>query len=199
MADLVFREKDHVYLLAGVRLPCVSDLCRFLHREIYKDVPVWQMENAALRGTAVHAATQAMDETGRCDIAEEYLPYMQAYKAFLQEHSVCWQLSEKPLHHPTYRYAGTIDRYGAVDGLLTLVDIKTTYTVYKPLCRAQLNLYRLMLAARGYRVDRLCILHLQRTGKYRLITIEFDEALPRALITLHGALMKRRRKGGNYV
>lgn len=199
MSDLIFREKDHVYLLDGVKLPCVSDLCRFLHREIYKEVPAWQMENAALRGTAVHAATQALDDAGSCDIAEEYLPYVQAYKAFLQEHSVCWHMTEKALYHPVYRYAGTIDRYGAVDDLLTLVDIKTTYTVYKPLCRAQLNLYRLMLAARGYAVDRLCILHLQRTGKYRLITIDFDEALPRALITLHSALLKRKRKGGNYV
>lgn len=199
MSDLIFREKDHVYLLDGVKLPCVSDLCRFLHREIYKDVPVWQMENAALRGTAVHAATQALDDAGSCDIAEEYLPHVQAYKAFLQEHSVSWQMTEKALYHPVYRYAGTIDRYGAVDDLLTLVDIKTTYTVYKPLCRAQLNLYRLMLAARGYAVDRLCILHLQRTGKYRIITIDFDEALPRALITLHSALLKRKRKGGNYV
>ena len=199
MADLIFREKDHAYLLDGVRLPCVSDLCRFLHREIYKDVPGWQMENAAARGTVVHAATQALDDAGICNITEDYLPYVQAYKAFLKEHSISWQMTEKSLYHPAYRYAGTIDRYGAVDGLLTLVDIKTTYTVYKPLCRAQLNLYRLMLAARGYTVEKLCILHLQRTGKYRLITMEFDEALPRALITLHSALMKRRRKGGNYV
>lgn len=199
MADLIFREKDHVYLLDGVKLPCVSDLCRFLHREVYKDAPAWQMEAAAQRGAAVHAATQALDADGRADVAEEYLPYLEAYKAFLREHSVSWTLAEKSLYHPVYRYAGTIDRYGQVDAEMSLVDIKTTYAVYKPLCRAQLNLYRLMLAAHGYLVRRMYILHLKRDGSYRLIPIEMDDALPRALITLHDALRKRRRKGGHYV
>lgn len=199
MADLIFREKDHVYMLDGERLPCVSDLCRFLHKEIYKEAPQWQMDAAACRGTAVHAATESLDTQGTASIPEEYAPYVEGYRAFHAEHSVRWELIEKPLYHPTLRYAGTVDRYGEVDGEKSLMDIKTTYSVYKPLCKAQLNLYRLMLAARGYRVDRLYILHLQRTGAYKLVPIDTDDALPYALITLHNALKKRRRKGGHYV
>lgn len=199
MADLTFREKDHVYMLDGERLPCVSDLCRFLHREVYKDAPLWQMEAAAARGTAVHEATEALDAHGTASIAGEYQPYLLAYKAFLQDYRPAWDMIEKPLHHPEYRYAGTIDRYGALLGEAALVDIKTTYTVYKPLCRAQLNLYRLMLIARGYPVHRMCILHLKKDGTYKLIPIETDEPLAQALITIHTALRKRRRKGENYV
>lgn len=193
MPDLTFLEKNHIYLLDGEELPCVSDLCRFLHREIYKDAPRWQMEAAAELGTAVHAATQALDATGRAEIPEEYLPYLLAYKAFLTDYAPSWDFVELPMFHPEYRYAGTIDRYGAIRGEAALVDIKTTYTVYKPLCRAQLNLYRLMLIARGCPVHRMYILHLKRDGTYKLIPMETDEPLAHALLTLHTALKKKRR------
>lgn len=192
--NLQFFDKGHIYMLEGERLPCVSDLCRFLHREIYKDAPVWQMEAAADRGTKVHAATEVLDKTGRAEIDGEYLPYLQAYANFRKEHEVVWELIEYPDYHPSHRYAGTIDRYGLVDGFRTLVDLKTTYTVHKPLCGASLNLYRMMLEAREREVERLMILHLKKDGRYRLVPIDIDDTVPLALITLHTALKKRKRQ-----
>ena len=194
MSVLQFFDNGHIYMLDGERLPCVSDLCRFLHREIYADAPVWQMEAAAERGTAVHAATETLDKQGTVTIEENYRPYIEAYAAFRREHIVEWELIEHAAYHPAHRYAGTIDRYGRVDGFLTLLDIKTTYRVYKPLCSASLNLYRMMLEARGKGVEKLLILHLRKDGSYKLIPFSFDDAVPMALITLHTALMKRRRK-----
>lgn len=194
MPELTFYEQNHIYQLDGEQLPCVSDLCRFLHREIYKDAPQWQIEAAAERGTVVHAAAEALDKAGTATISEEYLPYLQAYKAFLQDHRPFWNMIEQPLYHPEHRYAGTVDRYGGLKGEAALIDIKTTYTVYKPLCRAQLNLYRLMLIARGYPVHRMYILHLKKDGTYKLIPVDEDEPLAFALITLHTALRKRKQK-----
>ena len=194
MNNLIFREKEHVYLLNGEELPCVSDLCRFIKREIYKDAPKWRMETAAERGTAVHKAAQVLDANGRAEICEEFLPYLQAYKAFLKDYSPSWDLIERSLYHPQHRYAGTIDRYGSIRGDAALVEVKTTYAVNKPLCSAQLNLYRLMLIARGYPVHRMYVLQLKREGKYRLVPMDTDEPLAHALITIHVALCKKRRK-----
>ena len=199
MADLLFREADHIYTLDGQELPSVSQLCAPLHKAVYENVPQWQMEAAAERGTAVHAATVELEAAGSAETAEEYLPYVTAYRNFLREHRVSWQLTEQPLYHPEHLYAGTPDRYGAVDGIHTLLDIKTTYSVYKPLCRGQLNLYRLMLIAKGIVPQRMLILHLRKDGTYRLIPIAEDEPLANALITIHNALPKRRKKGANYV
>lgn len=193
MNILQFFDKGHIYIMDGERLPCVSDLCRFLHREIYKDAPVWQMEAAADRGTKVHAATETLDGTGRAEIEEEYLPYLQAYAAFRKDHDVQWELIEHPDYHPAHRYAGTIDRYGLVDGYRTLLDLKTTYRVYKPLCSASLNLYRLMLEARKRTVEQMMILHLKKDGTYKLIKFEADDTVPMALITLHTAMQRRKR------
>lgn len=193
MNILQYFDKGHIYMLEGERIPCVSDLCRFLHREIYKDAPLWQLEAAADRGTKVHAATEALDKTGQAEIQDEYLPYLQAYVRFRQEHDVQWELIEYADYHPELRYAGTIDRYGLVDGIRTLLDIKTTYTVYKPLCGASLNLYRLILEAREKQVERLMILHLKKDGTYRPVWIDIDDSVPMAMITLHAALKRRRR------
>ncbi len=198
MADLQFFEKSHIYMLDGQRLPCVSDLCRFLHREIYQSAPAWQLELAADRGTAVHEATQVLDTAGTASIDPAYAPYLQAYAAFLRDHNPAWSLVEQALYHPDDLYAGTIDRYGILDGFQTLVDIKTTYSVYKPLCAASLNLYRRLLEAKGYGVKKLRILHLKKNGTYKLIDFPADDALPHALITLHRALQKR-KKGERYV
>lgn len=197
MSSLQFFDKGHIYMLDGERLPCVSDLCRFLHREIYQDAPVWQMEAAAERGTAVHSATECLDKLGTVSVEEEYRPYIEAYAAFRREHDVKWELIEHATYHPAHRYAGTIDRYGMVDGFITLLDIKTTYRVYKPLCSASLNLYRMMLEARGKGVERLLILHLRKDGSYKLIHFDFDDTVPLALITLHTALKKRRNNRGS--
>lgn len=192
--SLEFYDKSHVYELDGDRIPCVSDLCRFIHKEIYKDAPLWQMEAAADRGTKVHAATEALDKTGRAEIEDSYLPYLQAYAQFRQEHEVQWELIEYADYHPELMYAGTIDRYGMVDGYRTLADLKTTYRVYKPLCGASLNLYRLILEARQKTVERLMIIHLKKDGTYKLVNIPIDSAVAMALITLHNALKTRRKK-----
>ena len=192
--SLEFYDKSHVYELDGDRIPCVSDLCRFIHKEIYKDAPLWQMEAAADRGTKVHAATEALDKTGRAEIEDSYLPYLQAYAQFRQEHEVQWELIEYADYHPELMYAGTIDRYGMVDGYRTLADLKTTYRVYKPLCGASLNLYRLILEARQKTVERLMIIHLKKDGTYKLVNIPIDGAVAMALITLHNALKTRRKK-----
>ena len=81
-----------------------------------------------------------------------------------------------------------------VDGFKTLLDIKTTYRVYKPLCGASLNLYRLILEARQKTVERLMIIHLKKDGTYKPIKFDFDDTVPMALLTLHNVLKKKRRK-----
>lgn len=194
MHELSLMEQEHIYILRGDKLPSVTELCRFLHREVYATAPVWAMEAAAVRGSAVHAAAQALDETGRAEISEDYLPYIRAYSAFLREHVVVWDMIETPMYHPQDRYAGTIDRYGTVDGKKALVDIKTTYALQKGLCLAQLNLYRRMLEVREIPVQKQYILHLKKDGSYRLVAMERTDTLPEALLTLHNATAKKRRR-----
>lgn len=198
MAQLLFFDVNHRYELDGEPLPSVSELCRFISREIYGDVSQYNLDRAAERGTAVHKATEALDKYGKIDVEDGILPYVQAYIKFRQDHVADWQKIEFAAHHPSDKYAGTLDRYGMLDGKLSVLDIKTSYTIHAPLFSAQLNLYRRMMEANQFQVEKLFILHLKNDGQYRLKEFPFDDAVPNGLLALHNALKKkvRRKKDG---
>ena len=190
IAQLIFFEKDHIYELNGEQLPSVSELTRFISREVYGDIAQFRLDNAAERGTKVHKLTEALDKYGEADVSEDVLPYLQAYVKFRKEHDVAWEKIEYATHHPESLYAGTLDRLGTVDGKRCIVDIKTSSTLKKPLYTAQLNLYRMMLTSP---VDALYILHLKPNGTYKLVELPIDDTLANACITLHTALKKKKR------
>lgn len=198
MAQLLFFDADHKYELDGEPLPSVSELCRFISREIYGDVSQYNLDRAAKRGTAVHKATESLDKYGKIDVEDGILPYVQSYIKFRKEHVVDWQKIEFATHHPMDKYAGTMDRYGVIDGEMSILDIKTSYTIHVPLCSAQLNLYRRMMESNQFQVEKLFILHLKNDGQYRLKEFPFDDSVPDGLLALHNALKKkaRRKKDG---
>lgn len=194
MATLLFFDHGHRYTLDGEELPSVSELCRFLTREIYGTIPQYTLDNAADRGHRVHKLTEAIDVYGKADVPDDLLPYLQAYVKFRQEHQVQWTHIEKPLAHQEKRYAGTLDRIGTVDGKNAIVDLKTTYQLHKPLLTAQLNLYRWMAEAAGIPVEALYALQLKKDGTYRLSPVEINDEVPAAVLTLHNLLKKKARK-----
>lgn len=191
MAQLIFYDKSHTYELDGEELPSVSELTRFISREIYGEVSQWRMDNAAERGTKVHKLTEALDKYGEIEADAAVAPYLTAYVQFRKDHDCAWEMIEKATHHPDRLYAGTIDRVGTIDGKRCIADIKTSSAIKKPLYTAQLNLYRKMLPDP---VDALYIIHLKPDGSYKLVELPIDDALADACITLHTALKKKRRR-----
>jgi hypothetical protein len=194
MANLLFLDEGHKYIVNGEEVPSVSELCRFISREVYGDVAQFRLDNAAERGTKIHKACEVLDKYGTAEVESDILPYLQAYLQFRKDHSVKWDKVEYQSYHPALHYAGTIDRYGVVDGSATLLDIKSSSALQKALGVAQLNLYRMMLEAAGLTVERLYILHLKPDGKYRLAPFDIDNDVPMSLLTLHKLMQKKPRK-----
>lgn len=84
MAKLVFYDVDHRYPVDGQDVPSVSELTRFITREVYEDTPKLAMNNAADRGTRIHKATEALDKFGAVEIEsdgteDDITPYISAY------------------------------------------------------------------------------------------------------------------------
>ena len=198
MATLLFYDDSHKYTVDGEEVPSVSELTRFLTRELYTETPQYVLDNAANRGTKVHKATEALDKFGRVEIEDDLAEYVKAYVAFRKEINPEWEKIEWSVCNDKL-YAGTVDRYGKMNGLSVIMDIKTTGTItglHKVLYTAQLNLYRLAVM-KEKPVDGLWVLQLKKDGTYKLIQLEVNEPLAQACITMHKAIKngrKRRRK-----
>ena len=79
-------------------------------------------------------------------------------------------------------------------GGLAIIDLKSSSVVQNVLALIQLNAYRLSAEFNNLgEVQALFILHLEKDGKYKLISYEITEDLFKACLTLHKALQKKKR------
>lgn len=185
-----FNEENHEYSVGGIRVPSVSEILLHLNPERYGDLNPWMLKSAAARGTAVHEACELIDYGEEPEENAEIDGYLKAYTMFLLEHDVKWELVESVVGY--YRgmpfddglgelplYCGTVDRFGLVDGLPSVVDIKTyasMNTDAQLTASCQTRLYEDALESNGHFIMTRYILHLRKDGTYRLIDLaEFDK------------------------
>lgn len=187
-----FNEEKHEYSVNGEKVPSVSEILAPLSADRYGGLNTITLQEAARRGRAVHELTEAIDFG--MDISEEmdaveFEAYVDAYYLFLIEHEVEWLKSEEIVGYylsGCYRtedepplYAGTIDRFGWVDGKLAVVDFKTyasMSTDAQMAASCQTALYAECLQDEYEEPLKRYILHLKKDGKYRLIDLhDFDQ------------------------
>ena len=195
---LEFVEDGHRYFYEGKEIPSVSEILRFISREVYKEADKTAMDFAADRGTRVHAACAELDERGSAVVDEDITGYVSAYANFLNDHRVKWEKIEEPRLGINEEYAGTIDRYGVLDDRPALLDIKTTKKIskkHKLLYETQLTLYNWTFNIIDYNFEIYnYILKLNDDGTYKLIPAENQEAMACACLDLHKAFEKTKRR-----
>ncbi len=166
--ELTFDEGKHIYRLNGIALPSVTTLMKPLSDTIYASIDKDVLDKAARKGTAVHSAIETYSNFGIVDIDMENKPYFDGYKKFAEEHSVKAYGSEIRLYHKELLYAGTADMIADVDGQLTLIDFKTSYSVSDMLCGVQLEAYNRAFKSHSldFEVKQKTIVHLKKDGSY---------------------------------
>jgi hypothetical protein len=92
------------------------------------------------------------------------MPYFEAWKRFERESSYVSDSCETRLASATYRFAGTIDHIGHLNGNFCIIDVKSGAPT--PATGIQLAGYEMLLSARG---ARRFALHLKDDGNYKLI------------------------------
>lgn len=80
-----------------------------------------------------------------------------------KDHNLEPILIEKPLVSETYGFGGTPDIYGKVDGIYTLIDLKTGKNIYDEHL-VQTGGYVILLEEHGYKVEKIIILNIPRTN-----------------------------------
>lgn len=195
MASLMFFDEAHKYTVDGEEVPSVSEITRFMARELYAEVNQLALDKAADRGTKVHKATEALDKFGSVEIEDDLIGYVKAYVSFVKDNSPSWEKIEWPVHNEKL-YAGTIDRYGTIGEKKGIVDLKTTGTItpgHRAIYTAAQNLYRLAIE-KDWEVDFIDIVQLKPDGTYKVYEIEIQDELALACLALHNAMKKRKRR-----
>ena len=164
MSGLTFDAASHTYAFDGNPIPGVTTILKPLtsFHIVRPDI----LAAASAFGTAVHLACEQWDR-GTLDEAAldpALVPYLDAWKLFSAENIVNWTMIEDRVHHPIYRYAGTLDRFGTVNGKQAVVDIKSSVALY-PATGMQLAAYKNAIPGASPMCARLAV-QLKADGSY---------------------------------
>ena len=200
MEYLEFDSSTHSYTLEGTKIPSVSELLQPLHCYAYGQMTEQgqeAMRKAASRGTKVHKFCEDFDLGKEASIDESLVDYAKAYMVFLDEHEVEW----KKVEHAGYSnwsgqlYGGTIDRFGILDSVPTLLDIKTTSSISKAkriMYGTQMTFYEDILRRGGDEVAQLVILQLKKDGSYKIIKTDRYMNLANDCVDMYKTFKMRR-------
>ena len=182
---LDFDPENHEYKLDGERIPSVSELLEPITKVNYDGINPFVLAQAAARGTEVHEATESIDYgLDPEDISPDIFPYLDAYCQFLADYRPDWYGIEDMVYggvadlYGSFDYAGTIDRWGMIDGFLSVVDIKTVAQpspVQKITTAIQTYLYSCALCFCGKtekKPARRYALYLKKDGSYDLLDLD---------------------------
>ena len=158
---ITFDESRHEYRLHGKVVPSVT--------QILRDAGVidatWFTQDAAERGTRVHHAIHRSDMGIDCgSITDEVLPYLCAWREFVEVAGVKIMASEKRVWSSRLRYAGTLDKYAKVGAKSIVIDIKTGPVM--PWCALQTAAYMYASLEMHCKCDGRMGVHLGADGKY---------------------------------
>ena len=124
---LTYEDEAHVYRYDG---NVVASVTQVLGETGMVD-STFYTPAAAQRGRFLHKMCNLYD-TGRLDwktVDDRLMPFFLGYQKFLEDTKFDIALSETPLYHPLYSYAGTLDRLGRMvvrqKTAWVLADLKT--------------------------------------------------------------------------
>lgn len=135
----------------------------------YDQVPKHILDNAAARGTTVHALCAGIAKGAWLPdgmIGEAHLGYVNSFKLWQQAHVTSFDIIETRYIDEVLGYSGQLDFViKANDGKLYLVDLKTSAKPQKTY-PIQMAAYDRLLKKHGIVVEGAMIVYLNKTGEF---------------------------------
>lgn len=185
-----FDQRLHRYTFGGKVVPSVTQIMRPITEAAYGTIDPKVLAAAADFGTAVHAATEYLDQgvLDEATLEPEWVPYVDAYKKWKSDLGP--SILQVELRLACDRFAGTIDRIVRFDAdpeTLWVVDLKTTSELH-PHVGVQLAAYVALADAKFPKHRwRRAALQLKPNGNYEFREYRdySDETCFVALLGIH--------------
>lgn len=164
-----FDEESHTYWVNGIKTPCVSEILHFIFPDKYDGVDKIILSNKAKYGSIVHKAIECLEqnlELPKLDYIQE--ASLDQYKKIKLENNIEVISQEQRIEYQGM-YAGTYDMEANINGIHSLVDIKTTAELDYEYLSWQLSYYELAI---GKKFKKLYCLWLPKRGLGKLVEIE---------------------------
>jgi hypothetical protein len=144
------------YFLGGIWYPRVTSIVEikskpalyafYANAENFSEAKK-QLSKAANEGTIVHQLVEDAVMGKESHVPDRYIGFQKGFEEFLKQHNFFAKKEwiERKIRHPFHRYVGTFDMVAEIDGVFSLVDIKTASAVYDD--------YRLQTSAYFYAIN----------------------------------------------
>lgn len=167
---LTFDADTHTYRLGDAVVPSVTTILKAVTD--LDGINPHILAYAADRGTAVHYACELydLDDLDWSSLSDELVPYVEAWVDFRASTGFKPERIESRVFHPGLFYAGTLDRTGVLYDERSVIDIKTTATMY-PWVGLQTAAYQEALHAsepEAPRHTKRYAVQLKNDGKWKL-------------------------------
>lgn len=178
---LEYIDETHTYLVDGIVKPSITQILKIKFGKKYDNVDKDVLQRASELGTATHKAIEDYCKQGIVTDLKELQNFIFLQKIFRfdvldnEVPIILFDDEDKPVA------CGRLDLV-LYTGVLSLGDIKRTYTIDKEYLAYQLNLYRIgYQQCYGKEIKELCGLHLREDVR-KLYSIPINEALAKELI-----------------
>lgn len=104
LPELTFDEASHIYRLNGEIIPSVSELMEPLKDQCYGGISKRTLENAAIKGSAVHNSIENWIKFGIDDIPSEHRGYFNGFVEWWKQYKPRVFGSEVRIYHKLMRY-----------------------------------------------------------------------------------------------
>ena len=154
--NIDYFKKTSGYMIDGMWYPRVTSIIQtkskpalyyfYAKAASYKEAEE-KKKKAAAEGTEVHELFEKLVVGKPVKVPPKFIGIKQAFDEFLQQYNFFTKGDwlERRIRHPLHRYAGTFDMLAEINGTLSILDIKTSASVYDD--------YRLQTAAYVYALN----------------------------------------------
>jgi hypothetical protein len=172
-----FIEEQHIYLVDGVIVPCVSNILAYKFND-YSGVSREVLQRASELGTNLHKAIEDYEQQGIESDLREFKNYLFLKKQFKFENIA----NEVPVLYEKggrVLFVGTLDQIIRVDGKLGINDFKRVSAPNKEKIAYQLNLYKMAYEqSYGKQIEFLSFTHLREdVRKFHRLPINEEMAI----------------------